>query len=230
MTDWLKVVLEHITTTEAAEFVAAASINVAATITPQHLSWSRNALLVGGMRPHFYCMPVLKREAHRLSLMRAATSASPKYFLGTDSAPHERNAKESACGCAGCYSAPTAIELYAAYWLVRGKQEFPALLALYAGHISAMAAALHLLDTRIVESTAWALLALACLGIAWAQRDRLLGQSSLLLFGATAAKVMLYDLSGAPPVARIISLVVLGVAFYVGGLLYQRIDRAAAQS
>ncbi|TMH70450.1 MAG: DUF2339 domain-containing protein [Betaproteobacteria bacterium] len=123
-----------------------------------------------------------------------------------------------------------AIELYAAYWLVRGKQEFPALLALYAGHISAMAAALHLLDTRIVESTAWALLALACLGIAWAQRDRLLGQSSLLLFGATAAKVMLYDLSGAPPVARIISLVVLGVAFYAGGLLYQRIDRAAAQS
>ncbi len=109
----LKVVLEHITTTEAAEFVAAASTNVAATITPQHLSWSRNALLVGGMRPHFYCMPVLKREAHRLSLMRAATSASPKYFLGTDSAPHERNAKESACGCAGCYSAPTAIELYA---------------------------------------------------------------------------------------------------------------------
>ena len=109
----LKVVLEHITTTEAAEFVAAASTNVAATITPQHLSWSRNALLVGGMRPHFYCMPVLKREAHRLSLMRAATSGSPKYFLGTDSAPHERDAKESACGCAGCYSAPAAIELYA---------------------------------------------------------------------------------------------------------------------
>jgi dihydroorotase len=109
----LKVVLEHITTTEAAEFIDAASANVAATITPQHLSWSRNALLVGGMRPHFYCMPVLKREAHRLSLIRAATSGSPKYFLGTDSAPHERNAKESACGCAGCYSAPAAIELYA---------------------------------------------------------------------------------------------------------------------
>src|SRR6202158_1837059 len=109
----LKVVLEHITTTEAADFIDAAGANVAATITPQHLSWSRNALLVGGMRPHFYCMPVLKREAHRLSLMRAATSGSPKYFLGTDSAPHERNAKESACGCAGCYSAPAAIELYA---------------------------------------------------------------------------------------------------------------------
>src|SRR6202158_2164027 len=109
----LKVVLEHITTTEAAEFIDAASANVAATITPQHLSWSRNALLVGGMRPHFFFLPALKRDAHRLSLMRAATSGSPKYFLGTDSAPHERNAKESACGCAGCYSAPAAIELYA---------------------------------------------------------------------------------------------------------------------
>jgi dihydroorotase len=109
----LKIVLEHVTTTEAAKFIDAAPANVAATITPQHLSWSRNALLVGGMRPHFYCMPVLKREAHRLSLMRAATSGSPKYFLGTDSAPHDRNAKESACGCAGCYSAPAAIELYA---------------------------------------------------------------------------------------------------------------------
>ena len=109
----LKVVLEHVTTTEAADFIDAAGANVAATITPQHLSWSRNALLVGGMRPHFYCMPVLKREAHRLSLMRAATGGSPKYFLGTDSAPHDRNAKESACGCAGCYSAPAAIELYA---------------------------------------------------------------------------------------------------------------------
>ena len=123
-----------------------------------------------------------------------------------------------------------AIELYVAYWLARGKQEFAAVMALYAGHISAMAAALHLLDTRIVESTVWALLALGCLGAAWTQRDRLLGQSSLLLFGATAAKVMLYDLSGAPPVARIISLVVLGVAFYAGGLLYQRIDRAVAPS
>lgn len=121
-----------------------------------------------------------------------------------------------------------AIELYLAYWLTREKQEFAAVLSLYAGHISAMAAALHLLDTRIFESTVWAVLALACLGVAWVQRDRLLGQSSLLLFGATAAKVMLYDLSGAPPVARIISLVVLGVAFYAGGLLYQRIDRAVA--
>jgi dihydroorotase len=109
----LKIVLEHITTTEAAQFIDAAGANVGATITPQHLSWSRNALLAGGMRPHFYCMPVLKREAHRLSLVRAATGGSPKYFLGTDSAPHARNVKESACGCAGCYSAHAAIELYA---------------------------------------------------------------------------------------------------------------------
>lgn len=121
-----------------------------------------------------------------------------------------------------------AIELYVAYWLARSKQEFAAVIALYAAHIAAMGAALHLLDTRIIESTAWAVIALACLGVAWVQRDRLLGQSSLLLFGATAGKVMLYDLSGAPPVARIISLVVLGVAFYAGGLLYQRIDRAVA--
>ena len=121
-----------------------------------------------------------------------------------------------------------AIELYLAYWFTREKREFAAVMSLYAGHISAMTAALHLLDTRIFESTVWAILALACLGVAWVQRDRLLGQSSLLLFGATAAKVMLYDLSGAPPVARIISLVVLGVAFYAGGLLYQRIDRAVA--
>ena len=109
----LKVVLEHITTTEAAQFIDAAGAHVGATITPQHLSWSRNALLVGGIRPHFFCMPILKREAHRLSLVRAATGGSPKYFLGTDSAPHARNAKEAACGCAGCYSAHAAIELYA---------------------------------------------------------------------------------------------------------------------
>jgi dihydroorotase len=109
----LKIVLEHITTTEAAEFIDSAPVNVGATITPQHLTWSRNALLVGGIRPHLYCMPVLKREKHRLSLLRAATGGSPKYFLGTDSAPHSVNMKESACGCAGCYSAHAAIELYA---------------------------------------------------------------------------------------------------------------------
>jgi dihydroorotase len=109
----LKLVLEHITTTEAAAFVDAAPSNVGATITPQHLSWSRNALFAGGLRPHFYCVPVLKRETHRLALVRAATGGSAKYFLGTDSAPHAKGEKESACGCAGCYSAPLAIELYA---------------------------------------------------------------------------------------------------------------------
>jgi dihydroorotase len=109
----LRIVLEHVTTREAAEFVAAAPANVAATITPQHLLWSRNALFAGGLRPHFYCLPVLKREAHRAALVRAATSGSPKFFLGTDSAPHPRTAKESACCGAGCYSAPLALPLYA---------------------------------------------------------------------------------------------------------------------
>jgi dihydroorotase len=109
----LKIVMEHVTTTDAVQFIDAARANVGATITPQHLSWSRNALLAGGVRPHFYCMPVLKRESHRLSLIRAATSGNPKYFLGSDSAPHARGDKESACGCAGCYSAHAAIELYA---------------------------------------------------------------------------------------------------------------------
>ncbi len=109
----LKIVLEHITTTEAAQFIDAAPDHVGATITPQHLLWSRNALLAGGIRPHLYCMPVLKREAHRLALVRAATGGSPKFFLGTDSAPHAVTAKESTCGCAGCYSAHAAIELYA---------------------------------------------------------------------------------------------------------------------
>jgi dihydroorotase len=109
----LRVVLEHVTTREAVEFVAAAPANVAATITPQHLLYSRNAMLVGGVRPHLYCLPVLKRESHRQALLRAATSGSPKFFLGTDSAPHARDTKEHACGCAGCYSAPAALELYA---------------------------------------------------------------------------------------------------------------------
>jgi dihydroorotase len=109
----LPIVLEHITTREAAEFVAAAPVHVAATITPQHLLWSRNALFAGGLRPHYFCLPILKRETHRQALLRAATSGSPKYFLGTDSAPHARRTKEHACGCAGCYSAHAAIELYA---------------------------------------------------------------------------------------------------------------------
>jgi len=109
----LRIVVEHATTREAVEFVAAAPPNVAATLTPQHLLWSRNALFVGGLRPHFYCLPVLKRESHRAALVQAATSGSPKFFLGTDSAPHARVVKESACCGAGCYSAPLALPLYA---------------------------------------------------------------------------------------------------------------------
>ncbi len=108
----LKVVFEHITTSDAVDFVLASSENVAATITPQHLHINRNAMLVGGMQPHAYCLPVAKREQHRLALRKAATSGSPKFFLGTDSAPHTREAKESACGCAGIFNAPYALESY----------------------------------------------------------------------------------------------------------------------
>jgi dihydroorotase len=109
----LRVVLEHITTADAVKFVLSANNNVAATITPQHLLFSRNILFTGGIRPHFYCLPILKREEHRLALLQAATSGNLKFFLGTDSAPHSRNSKESSCGCAGCYSALHALELYA---------------------------------------------------------------------------------------------------------------------
>ncbi len=109
----LKVVAEHITTREMARFVLDAGDNIAATITPQHLLLNRNALLAGGIRPHNYCLPVLKRESHREVLVEMATSGNPKFFLGTDSAPHAVSAKESSCGCAGIYSAYGAIELYA---------------------------------------------------------------------------------------------------------------------
>ena len=109
----LKIVLEHITTKQAAEFVASAPTTVAATITPQHLMLNRNALFQGGLRPHAYCLPVVKREEHRLAVRKAAISGSPKFFLGTDSAPHARDAKESACGCAGIFNAPFALEAYA---------------------------------------------------------------------------------------------------------------------
>ena len=109
----LKIVLEHITTREAADFIAASPPHVGATITPQHLLHSRNALFEGGIRPHRYCRPVLKRELHRGAVLRAATGGSTKFFLGTDSAPHARDAKENACGCAGCYTAHAALELYA---------------------------------------------------------------------------------------------------------------------
>jgi dihydroorotase len=109
----LKIVFEHITTADAAHFVQDASANVAATITPQHLLLNRNDLLVGGVRPHNFCLPVLKRSTHQAVLRQMVQSGSPKFFLGTDSAPHAKEAKENACGCAGCYSAWSAIELYA---------------------------------------------------------------------------------------------------------------------
>jgi dihydroorotase len=117
----LRVVLEHITTRNGAEFVRQAPANVAATITAHHLLFNRNHLLVGGIRPHYFCLPVLKRETHRQALMEAAISGSPKFFLGTDSAPHARGAKESACGCAGAFTAPAAIELYAKAFEAAGR-------------------------------------------------------------------------------------------------------------
>jgi len=109
----LKIVFEHITTRQAAQFVAGAPATVAATITPQHLQLNRNALFQGGLRPHAYCLPVVKREEHRLAVRAAATGGSPKFFLGTDSAPHVVGAKESSCGCAGLFNAPFALEAYA---------------------------------------------------------------------------------------------------------------------
>ncbi|WP_076420752.1 dihydroorotase [Colwellia sp. UCD-KL20] len=109
----LKVVLEHITTKQAVDFVEQAGTNVAATITVHHLMYNRNDMLVGGIRPHFFCLPILKRNIHQNALIKAATSGSTKFFLGTDSAPHPKHAKESACGCAGSYTAHAAIELYA---------------------------------------------------------------------------------------------------------------------
>lgn len=116
----LRIVFEHITTRQAAEFVSAQSerdsqgrLLMGATLTPQHLLYNRNAIFKGGLQPHWYCLPILKREEHRLALVKAATSGLPQFFLGTDSAPHAKHLKEMACGCAGCYSAPFAIEMYA---------------------------------------------------------------------------------------------------------------------
>ncbi|MGZ5044896.1 MAG: dihydroorotase [Methylobacter sp.] len=109
----LRIVVEHVTTTEAVQFVQDAGANIAATITPQHLLFNRNAILAGGIRPHHYCLPIIKRESHRLALVETAISGNPKFFLGTDSAPHLTSLKETACGCAGCYSAYAALELYA---------------------------------------------------------------------------------------------------------------------
>ncbi|MGR6077949.1 dihydroorotase [Achromobacter xylosoxidans] len=117
----LKVVFEHITTKEGAEYVRDAEGPIAATITPQHMLYNRNAIFQGGVRPHWYCLPILKRETHRLALVEAATSGSPRFFLGTDSAPHARGLKEHACGCAGCYTALHAMELYATAFDAVGK-------------------------------------------------------------------------------------------------------------
>jgi dihydroorotase len=109
----LKIIFEHITTKDAADFATASSNNVAATITAHHLLLNRNDMFKGGIQPHHYCLPILKREEHRLALVKAATSGNPKFFLGTDSAPHAKHTKEAACGCAGIYTAHAAIELYA---------------------------------------------------------------------------------------------------------------------
>jgi dihydroorotase len=117
----LRIVFEHITTREAADYVAQSSGPLAATITAHHLLYERNALFKGGIRPHWYCLPILKRETHRRALLAAATSGSSRFFLGTDSAPHGRHLKEHACGCAGCYTAPHALELYAAAFESVGK-------------------------------------------------------------------------------------------------------------
>ncbi|HZF97177.1 MAG TPA: amidohydrolase family protein, partial [Pseudoxanthomonas sp.] len=116
----LRVVLEHITTAQAVDFVRAAPDTVAATVTAHHLLLNRNALFAGGLRPHHYCLPVLKRERHRQALLEAATSGDRKFFLGTDSAPHPRGDKQSACGCAGIYTARTALEFYAEAFYAAG--------------------------------------------------------------------------------------------------------------
>ncbi|MGK0290108.1 MAG: dihydroorotase [bacterium] len=117
----LKIVLEHITTRDAVDFVMAANNNVVATITAHHLLYNRNTMLVGGIKPHFYCLPILKRNIHQEALRKAATSGSPKFFMGTDSAPHPKSAKESACGCAGSYTAHCSVELYAEVFEEEGK-------------------------------------------------------------------------------------------------------------
>lgn len=130
----LKLVLEHITTADAVDFVVSQGKNVAATITPQHLLMNRNDMLVGGIRPHNYCLPILKRREHQQALQQAAISGNPKFFLGTDSAPHAQDKKEAACGCAGCYSAPAALELYAHFFEQMGALDK---LADFASHFGA---------------------------------------------------------------------------------------------
>jgi dihydroorotase len=130
----LLVVLEHITTAHAVDFITSARAGVAATITPQHLLHNRNAIFQGGISPHYYCLPILKRERDRQALLRAATSGDPRFFLGTDSAPHEKSTKENACGCAGMFTAHAAIELYAEAFESVGALDR---LAAFAGHFGA---------------------------------------------------------------------------------------------
>lgn len=151
----LPVVFEHITTAEAVAFVQAGPQNLAATITPQHLIYSRNALFEGGLRPHHYCLPVLKRERHRQALLAVVKQGHPRFFLGTDSAPHAREAKESACGCAGVYSAYSAIELYAQVFEQAGCLDK---LEAFAGHYGADFYGLPRSEEKIVlQKRAWRL-------------------------------------------------------------------------
>jgi dihydroorotase len=149
----LRIVLEHITTQDAVAFVGESPSTVAATITAHHLLYSRNALLAGGIRPHYYCLPILKRETHRQALLGAVRSGNPKFFLGTDSAPHARDQKESTCGCAGCYTAHAALELYATAFEQAGALER---LDHFASHNGAMFYGLPLNEGKVtLRRTPW---------------------------------------------------------------------------
>lgn len=149
----LRIVLEHITTQDAVAFVGESPSTVAATITAHHLLYSRNALLAGGIRPHYYCLPILKRETHRQALLGAVRSGNPKFFLGTDSAPHARDQKESTCGCAGCYTAHAALELYATAFEQAGALER---LDRFASHNGAMFYGLPLNEGKVtLRRTPW---------------------------------------------------------------------------
>ena len=149
----LKVVFEHITTKDAADFVMESPRNVAATITAHHLLMNRNDMFKGGIQPHHYCLPILKREVHRLALVKAAASGNPKFFLGTDSAPHAKSAKEAACGCAGMYTAHAAIELYAeAFEAVNALDKLEAFASFYGADFYGLP---HNLDQITLEKTSW---------------------------------------------------------------------------
>jgi dihydroorotase len=149
----LKVVFEHITTKDATDFVTAAPSNVAATITAHHLLMNRNDMFKGGIQPHHYCLPILKRETHRLALVKAATSNNPKFFLGTDSAPHAKTAKEAACGCAGMYTAHAALELYAeAFEATNALDKLEAFASFYGADFYGLP---HNTDRITLEKTSW---------------------------------------------------------------------------